>query len=71
MGFSIVSIFEVLYLVYRALLVMCTNERSTLDEVEIASISSTDENEEKARQEELKALSEEAGETTEPAAESK
>ncbi|KAI6184598.1 EGF-like domain protein [Aphelenchoides bicaudatus] len=66
MGFSIVSIFEVLYLGYRALLVMCTNERSTLDEVDIVSISSTDANEEKARQEELKALAEEAGETKAP-----
>lgn len=56
MGFSIVSIFEVLYLVYRAILVMCTNESATLEEVDIASVSSSDENEEKARKEELEAL---------------
>lgn len=55
-GFSIVSIFEVIYLLYRAILVMCTNESATLEEVDIASVDSSDENEEKARKEELEAL---------------
>lgn len=56
MGFSIISIFEALYLVYRALLVMCTNESATLDEVDIDSVNSSDEDEEKTRKEELEAL---------------
>lgn len=59
MGFSIISILEFIYLVYRALLVMCTNERSTLDEIDIESISSGLDEEEEERKKELAVLQDE------------
>ncbi|KAI6238021.1 hypothetical protein M3Y99_00729000 [Aphelenchoides fujianensis] len=48
MGFSFISILEAGYLFYRCLLVLCTNEKSTLDELEVASVD--DDEEERAKE---------------------
>ncbi|KAI6221564.1 EGF-like domain protein [Aphelenchoides besseyi] len=50
MGFSFISILEGLFLFYRCLLVLCTNEKSTLEEVDIESVSSSDDDQDRAKE---------------------
>lgn len=40
-GFSFISILEIAFLLYRFLLVMCTNESATLEELEVASVDTS------------------------------
>ncbi|KAH7716091.1 Protein EGAS-3 [Aphelenchoides avenae] len=45
MGFSIISFAEMAFLVYRILLVFCSNESVTLEEAEVAEAADDDDDE--------------------------